>query len=377
MGRLVISEFMTLDGIMEAPGMEEHSAGRNGWALRHTDAATEQANQEQTASADALLFGRRTYEIWASFWPDRPPDDALAVRLAGLPKYVVSSTLRDPSWANTTVIRGDVPSEVARLTAATDGNLVCYGSGELVATLLEHDLVDEFRLMLFPVILGSGKRLFKSDIALHHLRLVRSQAFPAGAILLTYERETATPTSEFEAAYSWTEEQMRSLRAAEGAGRVLRTVLFTDIVGSTEQATALGDRAWTELLERHHAIVRQELARFRGREIDTAGDAFFALFEAPAQAVSCASAIVDAVGRIGMQVRAGVHTGEVELTGDHVRGITVHVGARVVAHAAPNQVVVSSTVRDLVAGSRIEFDDLGTFALKGVPGEWRLSAVRA
>src|SRR6476660_5087256 len=136
MGRLVISEFMTLDGIMEAPGMEEHSAGRNGWALRHTDAATEQANQEQTASADALLFGRRTYEIWASFWPDRPPDDALAVRLAGLPKYVVSSTLRDPSWANTTVIRGDVPSEVARLTAATDGNLVCYGSGELVATLL-------------------------------------------------------------------------------------------------------------------------------------------------------------------------------------------------------------------------------------------------
>jgi class 3 adenylate cyclase len=231
--------------------------------------------------------------------------------------------------------------------------------------------------MLFPVILGSGKRLFKSDIALHHLRLVRSQAFPAGAILLTYERETATPTSEFEAAYSWTEEQMRSLRAAEGAGRVLRTVLFTDIVGSTEQATALGDRAWTELLERHHAIVRQELARFRGREIDTAGDAFFALFEAPAQAVSCASAIVDAVGRIGMQIRAGVHTGEVELTGGHVRGITVHVGARVVAHAAPNQVVVSSTVRDLVAGSRIEFDDLGTFALKGVPGEWRLSAVRA
>jgi class 3 adenylate cyclase len=123
--------------------------------------------------------------------------------------------------------------------------------------------------------------------------------------------------------------------------------------------------------------VRQELARFRGREIDTAGDGFFALFEAPAQAVSCASAIVAAVGRIGMQVRAGVHTGEVELTGDHVRGITVHVGARVVGHAAPNQVVVSSTVRDLVAGSRIEFDDLGSFALKGVPGEWRLSAVRA
>jgi class 3 adenylate cyclase len=377
MGRLVISEFLTLDGVMEAPGMEEHSTGRNGWALRHTDAATEQWNQDQTLSAAALLFGRRTYQIWASFWPDRPSEDPVAARLSRLPKYVVSATLVDPSWPNTTVLRGDVPTEVARLTESVDGTILCYGSGELVAMLLEHDLVDEYRLMLFPVILGSGKRLFKSDIALHHLRLVDTQVFPAGAIVLTYVRETATPTSEYEAAYSWTEEQTRSLRAAEGADRVLRTVLFTDIVGSTEQAAALGDRAWTELLERHHAIVRNELARFRGREIDTAGDGFLAVFEAPAQAVSCATAIVDAVRRIGMEIRAGVHTGEVELAGDHVRGITVHIGARVAATAGANQVVVSSTVRDLVAGSRIAFDELGTFALKGVPGEWRLFTVRS
>jgi class 3 adenylate cyclase len=131
------------------------------------------------------------------------------------------------------------------------------------------------------------------------------------------------------------------------------------------------------LLERHHAPVRQELSRFRGREIDTAGDGFLATFDGPARAVRCAQAIVQAVRSIGLEVRAGVHTGEIELMGEHVRGIAVHIGARVAAAAMPGHVLVSATVRDLVAGSGIEFDERGVFTLKGVPGEWRLFSTRS
>ena len=157
--------------------------------------------------------------------------------------------------------------------------------------------------------------------------------------------------------------------------RVLATVLFTDIVGSTERAVALGDRAWRDLLEAHNAAVRRELDRFRGREIDTAGDGFLATFDGPARAVRCGQAIVESVRRLGIEVRAGVHTGEIELHGDGgVAGITVHIGARVAARAEGGEVLVSRTVSDLAAGSGIRFDDRGEFALKGVPGTWHLYA---
>jgi class 3 adenylate cyclase len=159
--------------------------------------------------------------------------------------------------------------------------------------------------------------------------------------------------------------------------RVLATVLFTDIVGSTERAVELGDREWHDLVERHHGLVRSQLARFRGREIDTAGDGFFATFDGPARAIHCACAIADAVRELGIDIRAGLHTGEVELAEDKPRGIAVHIGARVSARAEPGEVLVSNTVKDLVAGSGIEFDDRGTAELKGVPGEWRLYAVRS
>jgi class 3 adenylate cyclase len=157
--------------------------------------------------------------------------------------------------------------------------------------------------------------------------------------------------------------------------RVLATVLFTDIVGSTARAAAVGDRRWRDLLDAHHATVRRELARFRGREIHTAGDSFLATFDGPARAVRCAVAVGEAVRALGIEVRAGVHTGEVELMGDDLGGIAVHIGARVAAEAGPGEVLVSSTVRDLVAGSGIEFADRGTRAFKGVPGEWRVFAV--
>jgi class 3 adenylate cyclase len=156
---------------------------------------------------------------------------------------------------------------------------------------------------------------------------------------------------------------------------VLATVLFTDIVGSTERAAELGDRAWRKLLQDHHIAVRRELSRFRGKELDTAGDGFFAVFDGPARAISCARTVVAAVGELDLEVRAGVHTGECELQGGKVTGIAVNIGARVAAAASPGEVLVSGTVKDLVAGSGIQFEDRGQHELKGVPGEWRLYAV--
>ena len=157
--------------------------------------------------------------------------------------------------------------------------------------------------------------------------------------------------------------------------RVLATVLFTDIVDSTRRAAAMGDRDWRALLDAHDAIVRAQLGRFRGREVSTSGDGFFAMFDGPQRAIRCAMAIRDAVHTLGVEIRAGLHTGECEVRGDDIGGIGVHIGARVSALAGPNDVLVSSTLRDLVIGSGLQFEDRGTQQLKGVPGEWRLFVV--
>jgi class 3 adenylate cyclase len=158
---------------------------------------------------------------------------------------------------------------------------------------------------------------------------------------------------------------------------VLATVLFTDIVGSTEKMAELGDRRWRELLDEHHSTVRRQLARFRGIEMDTAGDGFFARFDGPARAIQCAEAISTSVKHLGIQLRAGLHTGECVVADGKVAGIAVSIGARIAATANPGEVLVSSTVKDLVAGSGLTFDDRGPHTLKGVPGEWRLYAVTA
>jgi len=157
--------------------------------------------------------------------------------------------------------------------------------------------------------------------------------------------------------------------------RVLATVLFTDIVDSTRRAAEIGDRDWRALLDAHDAVVRSQLARFRGREVNTSGDGFLAMFDGPQRAIRCAMAIRDAVQALGIEVRAGLHTGECEVRGDDIGGIGVHIGARVSALAGPNEVLVSSTLRDLVIGSGLEFEDRGNHELKGVPGEWRIFAV--
>jgi class 3 adenylate cyclase len=167
----------------------------------------------------------------------------------------------------------------------------------------------------------------------------------------------------------------RGARSSPESDRVLATVLFTDIVGSTERAAALGDAGWRDLLGAHHEVVRRELERYGGREISTIGDGFLATFDGPSRAVRCACAVAQAVWPLGIEVRAGLHTGEVEYVGENVIGIAVHTAARVAALAGPSEVLVSSTVKDLVAGSGLRLAERGTHALRGVPDEWRLFAV--
>ena len=171
------------------------------------------------------------------------------------------------------------------------------------------------------------------------------------------------------------EEFLTGVRRGSDPDRVLATVMFTDIVDATRRAAELGDRRWRDLLESHHAMVREQLVKFRGREIDTAGDGFLAAFDGPARAVRAACRIAGDVKRLGLEIRAGLHTGECEVMGPKLGGIAVHIGARVAALGSAGEVLVSSTVRDLVAGSGLRFEDRGMHALKGVPGEWHLFAV--
>jgi len=193
-------------------------------------------------------------------------------------------------------------------------------------------------------------------------------------------RNTAPPLGDQEPLFAELERFLSVVPEGEPeesseAERVLATVLFTDIVGATAAAAELGDQGWRELLTAHHDRTRRELARYRGREVDTAGDGFFATFDGPARAIHCACAASDAVRELGVDIRAGLHTGECELVHGKVGGLAVHIGARVAGKAEPGEVLVSSTVKDLVAGSGIEFNDRGTHELKGVPGKWHLYSI--
>jgi class 3 adenylate cyclase/pimeloyl-ACP methyl ester carboxylesterase len=180
---------------------------------------------------------------------------------------------------------------------------------------------------------------------------------------------------EWRASFQEIHEFLTGQQAEVADDRVLATVLFTDIVDSTRRAAEIGDRDWHALLDAHDAVIRSQLNRFRGREVNTSGDGFLAMFDGPQRAIRCAMAIRDAVQALGIEVRAGLHTGECEVRGDDIGGIGVHIGARVSALAGANEVLVSSTLRDLVIGSGLEFDDRGAHELKGVPGEWHLFAV--
>jgi class 3 adenylate cyclase len=209
-----------------------------------------------------------------------------------------------------------------------------------------------------------------------------AERIPGARLVELPGRDFAPQLGDTERLLAEVEDFLSSVVADEGQwqaapDRVLATVLFTDIVGSTNRAAELGDTAWRELLHRHHDAIRGELGRFRGHEVDTSGDGFFATFDGPARAIRCACAIRDSLRDLDLEVRAGLHTGECERDGERVTGIAVHIGARVAAMARPGEVLVSRTVKDLVAGSEIELEDRGEHELKGIPGDWQLFSVRA
>ena len=376
MRRLIASEFLTLDGVMEGPGHDEHRDGKNAWALRSATEDQQQYKIQEVFAADALLLGRVTYQIFAAFWPTAPRDEGFADRMNSIEKYVVSSTLSEPTWNNTSILRGDIADAVIRLKEGPGGDILIFGSADLVNPLMRLGLIDEYRIMVFPVVLGSGKRLFREESDLSHLQLVGSRAFASGVVLLTYRPARESPTSEYVETFAWTEEQIKSFQAAQNPDRVLASVLFTDIVDSTGRASALGDREWRRLLDRHDRIARAEVERFRGHLVKTTGDGILATFDAPTRALRCAFGLAEEVAGLGLSIRVAIHTGEIEIRDADVGGIGVHITARALGEAQERQIIVTRTVRDLATGTDLVFSPVGIVGLRGVPGEWELFEAR-
>jgi class 3 adenylate cyclase len=315
---------------------------------------------------------------WAPDHPTGLSDEQINGIIDGLMKIFYGS--RSTACELARVIQGPEPSdddiladvEYVRRAAANPKTMQAYGD-----LYREIDVRPVLPAIRVPTLLIHG-----TDAAPYPLNWAQQMAerIP-GARLLALEGEGVVPVGA--GLTHALDETERFLKEAWEAGawdepepdRLIATVLFTDVVSSSERAAELGDRAWLELLQRHHELVRRELIRFRGREVDTAGDGFLASFDGPARAIRCAEAIVEGVRGLGLEVRAGLHTGECELLDGKVAGVAVHTGARVAAKAGPGEVLVSSTVKDLVAGSGLRFQDRGQHELKGLPGEWRLFAV--
>jgi pimeloyl-ACP methyl ester carboxylesterase len=314
-----------------------------------------------------VLYGIFAKRIWSADYPWAPTSEARRHEVAELER----------NWASRMDLDQLAPSE----GEAFKSRLATYfrrsaSPGAAVALLrmnTQIDVRDVLPSIQTPTLVLH--RVHDRDVKVEESRWIATQIPGAKYVELAGDAHTLW-AGDTDAIVDEIEEFLTGVRPAPESDRVLATVLFTDIVGSTERATELGDRRWRELLEWHHSVVRRELERFRGREVDTAGDGFLATFDGPARAIRCARAIGAAVRELGLELRAGLHTGECELIGEKVAGVAVHTGARVAAAAQPGELLVSSTVKDLVAGSGIEFDDRGTHELKGVPGEWRLYAVR-
>jgi class 3 adenylate cyclase len=240
------------------------------------------------------------------------------------------------------------------------------GASDFLRLAMETDITDVLGSIRVPtLVIYRDDEHDVADYVVKRLRDVQALEFP-GLSRSIYSEEMAEAILDF----------VSGSAPHVIPDTVLATVVFTDLVGSTERAAELGDRAWRELLAEHHRRVRQELTRYRGVEVDTAGDGFFCRFDGPARAIGCTQQIVEDARDAGLEVRAGIHTGECEVIGDKIAGLAVNVGSRIAAAAAPGEVLVSQTVTDLVAGSGIEFEERGEHELKGVPGTWRLYAVR-
>jgi class 3 adenylate cyclase len=244
----------------------------------------------------------------------------------------------------------------------------------LMMMMMSWDLRDRLPSITAPVLV-----INRTDHTLLPVRNARAlaTALPNARLVELPGQDTAIFSSDVDAVADEIEGFLTGSRPPPRQERVLATVLFTDIAGSTEHAARIGDRDWSELLERHHRLLRSALERYGGREVHTAGDSFLATFDSPRRAIESARTAGDSIRSIGLEIRAGVHAGEIEVSGDDVQGIAVHIGARIAALAGPGEVLVSSTVRDLVTGSGLAFEDRGEHALKGVPGEWRVFALTA
>jgi pimeloyl-ACP methyl ester carboxylesterase len=313
------------------------------------------------------LYGTFAKRIWSPDYPWAPRPDEREREFEALER----------TWSTRMDLDMLAPSE----NEAFKSRLAAYfrrsaSPGAAVALLrmnTQHDIRDVLPSIRVPTLVLH--RVGDVDVKVEEGRWIAAQIPGAKYVELSGDSHTlwGGDTDEI---VDEIEEFLTGARPARELDRVLATVLFTDIVGSTEKAVELGDRRWRELLGAHEILVRRELQRFRGREVDTAGDGFLATFDGPARAVRCAAAVAQAVRELGLETRAGAHTGELELDGDKVRGVAVHTGARVAALAGPGEVLVTSTVKDLTAGSGLDFEDRGAHRLKGVPGEWRLFAAR-
>jgi len=340
------------------------------------------------------LHGAQMCALFAATYPDRTSSLLLwnpTARLPGTPAehrawlQLVRETWGTTEWIDR-LVRLNYPSFagdpdfkrwLSKLVRVSASPGAAY---EFLRTFAEADIADILPAIRMPTLV-----LYRRDVNLPQgpeSLLVRDVAAQAKAVAeaIPNSRLVAIPGRDI-APYVGPEvadEAARFLTAPETPDvpdRILATVLFTDIVGSTERAAQLGDRAWGDLLTAHRRAVRRELARFRGEEVDTAGDGVFATFDGPARAIECARAIRAGAEEEGLTLRAGLHTGECELADGKVAGLAVHIGARVANEAGPGEILVSRTVKDLVAGSELEFDDRGERGLKGVPGEWHLFAV--
>ncbi len=301
---------------------------------------------------------------WAPAWEDRLRE--------------IEETER--TWVDPAIIRVLAPSRaddaafVAWVARYFRGSASPRGAAELLRMNTMIDVRDVLPAIRVPTLLIY--RTGDADVHVEEGRYIAAR-IPGARLVEMPGADHLVWAGDAEAILDEIEGFLTGVRRGPDPDRVLATVMFTDIVGSTESAARLGDREWRRVLERHHALIRRELERWRGREVDTAGDGFLATFDGPARAIRCAVAAAASVRELGLEIRAGVHTGEVELVGDGVRGIAVHIGARVSALAGAGEVLVSRTVADLVAGSGIEFVERGEHELKGVPGAWSLYRVAA
>ncbi len=313
-----------------------------------------------------VTFGIFAKRIWSEDYPWAPRPDEREREIESVER---EWGRLDPSG----IAPSALPEQLERLARYIRHSASPGAAVALLRMNTQIDVRDVLPTIRVPTLMF--QRLDDRDVHIDEARWIASRI--PGARLVELAGDAHVPwLGERDGFLGEIEEFLTGARPEHVSDRVLATVLFTDLVGSTERAVRFGDEQWGEILTRHHELVRRELTRHRGVEVDSAGDGFFARFDGPARAIRCALAIVDGVrAELDLDVRAGIHTGECELVGEKIAGIAVHTGARIASHADPGEVVVSSTVRDLVAGSGLEFRDRGRVALKGLPDVWQLWSV--